>query len=300
MTQLTVAINERALAQIFGSFIEVFRFSTSSSTSGNPRFAIDVAAHFERGNFELVPPDPHNPIFTGGFFFLTDVVIKWDKLDLTATVHIPPITLGNFCLIPLPFGSGCLVHIPGVTFFDFDLSATIAIDYIVDSRVDIGIAPQVDRYWNSDDNTYKWRVTPHDAWQQVQIIDVADTVGDLIDDLISEFVDALLSFLPDWARAIIDAVLHGVANFIRALLSLPADLVDWLSNLLRFSLDPFDLIFKLLVDYFQKKLSLYELDDPITLLTKETQPVLLPAVTAPVTDLVTSVQADEFVIGVSI
>jgi hypothetical protein len=299
MTQLTLAINERALEQIFGSFIEVFRFSTNSSTSGNPRFAIDVAAHFERGDFALVPPDPHSPIFTGGFFSLTDVVIKWDKLDFTATVHIPPVTLGNFCLIPNPLG-GCILHIPGVTFFDFDLSATIAIDNIVDSRVDIAIAPQVDRYWNSDDNTYKWRVTPHDVWQQVQLIDVADTIGDLIDDLISEFVDSLLSFLPDWARAIIDAVLHGVANFIRALLSLPADLVDWLSNLLRVSLDPFDLIFQLLADYFQKKLSLYELDDPITLLSTETQPVPLPAVTAPVTDLVTCVQADEFVIGVSI
>jgi hypothetical protein len=298
MTDLTVAISKAALEQTLGDFIEIFQFEANPSTSGSPRFGLTVKCHLERGNVSLEPPSALNPIYQGGFFKLTDLVVAWDKLDFSVTVHLPKVGWGEFCLIPDPIFGGCIVKIPGASFFDVDITATIPIDNIIRSRLDLGVAPIAHRVWNSDEQTYQWLVVPQVVWQNVQPIDPGDIVGDLIDGLVTKLVNEALSFLPDWARDIVDAILHGIASFIRGLLNLPADLKSWLSNLIRFSLDPFDIILQLLENYFQNDLSFYRVNDPLALLPEETTPIKLPAVKIPIQDIALTVDAAEFVIGV--
>ena len=299
MNDLTLAVSESALERVFGDLIEIFQFDVSKSTSGSVRFAIHVKAHLERGSFSLVPPDPGNPFYTGGFFKLSDVVIAWDNLDLTVTVHIPKVGWDSFCLIPDPIFGGCILEIPGASFFDTDVSVTVPIDNIIRSRIDLGAAPLAHHVWDSDHNTWVWKIVPEIVWTNVQPLDIADTVGDLIDGIVTQLVNDALSFLPDWAKDIVDAVVHGIASFIRGLLSLPTDLVAWLDNLLRVSLDPFSLIIQVLVDHFQNDLALYTINDPLEVLKAETTPVALPSVTIPVSNLDLSVAAVEFVIGVT-
>jgi hypothetical protein len=299
MNDLTLAVSESALERVFGDLVEIFQFDVSKSTSGNPKFAVHVKAHLERGSFSLVPPDPGNPFYTGGFFKLDDVVIAWDNLDLTVTLHIPGVSTPSFCLVPNPITGGCWVEIPSVTFFDFDVSVTVPIDNIVRSRIDLGAAPLAHHVWDAGNNTWVWKIVPEIVWTNVQPLDIADTVGDLIDGIVTQIVNDALSFLPGWAIDIVDAIVHGIASFIRTLLSLPTDLVAWLDNLLRISLDPFSLIIQILVDHFQNDLALYTINDPLEVLKAETTPVILPPVTIPVSNLDLSVAAVEFVIGVT-
>jgi hypothetical protein len=299
MSDLTLAVSEAALKETVGALVEVFQFEVNPSTSGSPRFALHVKCHLERGDFALVPPDPHNPIFTGGFFKLTDLLIAWDNLDLTVTVHIPQVVTPSFCLVPNPIPFlPCIVEIPGMSFFDTDVSVTIGIDNLVKSRLGIGFAPLARRLWNNDKKTYQWLIVPQVVWQDIQPLDIADTIADLIDEIVKGLVDVALAPLPQWAKDAVNVIVGGFADLVRKLLSLPADLKDWLSNLLRVSLDPFDLILQILVNHFQNDLSLYTIDDPIQILPKDDS-LGLPPVNLPLGAIDLSVQAVEFVIEVT-
>jgi hypothetical protein len=298
MSDITLAISQSALQQAFGALVEVFEFETTSNTSGNPRFSLHVKCHLERGSFALVPPDPNNPIYTGGFIKLSDIVIAWDNLDLTITVHIPKIGWDSFCLLSLPV-VGCVITIPGASFFDTDVSVTLPIDNLVRSRIDLGTAPLAHHLLDATTGKWQWAIVPEVVWTNIQPLDIADTVGDFIDDVVAKLVDEALSFLPDWAKDVVDAIVHGIASFVRGLLSLPADLISWLDNLLRVSLNPFDLIVQILVNHFQNDLRLYSIDDPMEILPKQTSPVLLPAVTIPIGSLDTRVDAVELVVEVT-
>jgi hypothetical protein len=297
MNDMTVAISESALKEVFGALVEVFQFELNKSGSGSPRFAVHVKCHLKRGSFSLVPPDPHNPIYKGGYFNLTDVIVDWDNLDLTATVHIPKVGWGSVCIVNTPLG--CAVEIPGASFFDTDISAGIAIDDVLRSRIDLGMAPLSRHIWNGDDKTYQWLVVPQIVHQNVQPIDVPDTVADLINGLIKKLIDEAMRHLPDWAKDIVDTLVGGLANFIRVLLGVPTNLKVWLEGLLRYSLNPLDLIFQILENCFQNNLSLYTMDDPVEVLPKETSPVALPRVMMPISGMNLRVEATEFVIGVT-
>jgi hypothetical protein len=299
MSDFTLAVSEKTLRDLFGRFIEIFQFETTKSTSGDIRFGIHMRCHLERGAFSLEPPDPLSPNYKGGFFKLTDIVIRWDNLDLSLTVHIPKVTVGGFCVIPNPFG-GCLVEAPSVSFFDCDVGpVTIPIGGVVDSRISIGLALLAHRLWNSDENTFQWCVVPRSVEQNIELVNIGDTIGDLINGLIKKLVDAALSLLPDWAKDVVDALLGGIADFIRSLLNLPAELQDWLSTLLRTSLDPIDFILQTLINHFQDDIILYHINDPVEVLAKEETPVQLPAVTMPIKSLDLSVAPQEFIIGVT-
>jgi hypothetical protein len=294
MTDITVAVDQAALSEAFGALIEIFQFDFSKTTEGDVRFGIDLQCHLERGNFALHGPDPNSPIYIGGYLGLTNIVIAWDKLDFTVGLDIPGKTIPSFCIIPNPFG-GCLVSTPSVTTPSFDVSVTLPIDNIVRSQIDLGIAPVANHIQQSA-TQWEWLVVPHIVWQQIELLDIADTIGDFIDGLVKQLIDQALSFLPGWAQDILNVLVGGLANLVRDLLNLPHDLQDWLSTLLRVSLDPFDFIFQLLENHFQNKLSLYSISDPMQVLAAQTSPIALPAVYLPIPSLNLTVTADEFII----
>jgi hypothetical protein len=136
-------------------------------------------------------------------------------------------------------------------------------------------------------------------WSNLELIDIADTIGDLIDKAIDFIVDTLLGPLPDWVKDIVEAIFHGVSHFIRALLNLPVDLQNWLSTLLRTSLDLWDLLIQVIANHFQDKIVLASFDDPMEIMAQAPGPPLLPRVTAPIADLQVAFQPSELVMGVT-
>ena len=294
MTDITVAVDQAALSEAFGSLIEVFQFEYTGKTQGDLWFGLNIACHLERGAFALMGPDPHSLIYTGGYFSLTDIVIAWDRLDFTVGLHVPGKSIPSYCIIPNPFG-GCLVSTPTLTTPSFDVKVILAINDIVRSRIDVGLAPVADHIQQSAIE-WKWLVVPNIVWSVIKPLDFADTIADLIQRVVTGLVDDALNHLPQWAIDILNVLVGGLANLVRGLLGVTTDVQDWLSNVLKVSLDPLDFILAALVKHFQNKLSLYSINDPMQVLVAETSPIALPAVFLPIPSLNLTVTADEFII----
>jgi hypothetical protein len=100
----------------------------------------------------------------------------------------------------------------------------------------------------------------------VDVFDIADIIGDLLEDAVDAAIDGLLSFLPGWARDLIKAILGPVIDLIRALLDIADDIQEWVSDLLNVSFGILDFILQLIADYFAHKYPLHQIEDPFPIL----------------------------------
>jgi hypothetical protein len=108
----------------------------------------------------------------------------------------------------------------------------------------------------------------------LDIIDIADTAGDLFHNLIVEAIDDLLASLglPGWAVDFIDFVLGGIEGLIRTLLDLPDDIGEFLLDLIG-SLGIFQALIDAIAQYIG--ITLFELEDPLEIMPAN--PVPTPA-----------------------
>ena len=100
----------------------------------------------------------------------------------------------------------------------------------------------------------------------IDLIDVADTVGDLLDDAIRAAIEAL--GLPD----IIAGGLEAIVGLVREVLDIGDDIQEWLSDLLGVSLGLENIIGQALIEHFVTDDPLFELEDPYPILDKAPNP----------------------------
>ena len=143
----------------------------------------------------------------------------------------------------------------------------------------------------------KWQLYLNPGWLDIDLIDFADTVGNILDAAIDAAIDGLLGGLPGWVRGLIRAILGPIVALIRAILDLADDIQEWLSNLLGVSLGLFNTIVTLVADYFAKRYPFLEFEDPIQVLDPE---VNLIAVKVPIRDLDVLITDDEMVVTANV
>jgi hypothetical protein len=124
----------------------------------------------------------------------------------------------------------------------------------------------------------------------LDIIDLADTAGDLFQSLIVDAIDNLISGLPGWAQDLINDLLGGVEDIIRTVLGIPDDIVEWLLDMVS-NLGIFQDLADALAQYIS--LTVFEVDDPYPVLPAEG--TLIP-VELPIQYLGISVNTSEMVI----
>lgn len=109
----------------------------------------------------------------------------------------------------------------------------------------------------------------------LDIIDIADTAGDLFHNLIVNAIDNLTSGFPHWAKDLIDAVLGGVEDIIRTVLDIPDDLGERLLDIIG-DLGIFQALIDALAQYIA--ITLFELEDPYPIMPADGPliPVKLP------------------------
>lgn len=265
---LTAAVGADAFTKIFNAFMAGFKFATSGSGSYGPfSVSYDVAAHLESGSIQLT---------SSGGIELKDMVIRWDTLSLTLGFTLPNICTPSFCLVPIPF-DGCAVDVPAACVFSSppELSATIDIGGFLDSKVTVTGIPRV-FYGVGSGVTNRWQIAVEPTLPiLIDIIDLADTVGDLFNTLVTNAIDGLISGLPGWAQDLINDILGGVDDIIRTVLGIPDDIAEWLLDLVS------DLgIFQDFVDALAQYISItiFEVDDPFLALPADGTliPVMLP------------------------
>jgi hypothetical protein len=282
MPHLRVAASEQAIKKVFDKIVEKFVFEKADSKDAGPfTVAYDIKFHLKGGSIDLRPDNTVQ---------VKELDVHWDRFNLSLGLDIPGLCVGGFCLIPIPF-DGCLLFVPEFCVFegdpDVELVLVLSPFGLVISEVSI-TGSLATRYhvntdrpadmdqWEAQDadpelyNTWQLFLNPQTV--DFDIVDVADTVGDLLDEAIEAAVDILLGPLPDVIKDLVEAVLGSLVDVIRAILDIGDDLQEWLMDLLDVTLGVVNIIVLFITKYFAEENPLYELEDPYPLLKKAPNP----------------------------
>lgn len=306
MADVELALSEEVANRLFQQLRD--KFSASHSDSG--RFgsftaAYSVGAKLKNGRIEFQ---------SNGTVLIKELDIVYDPLKLTIGIDIPSVTIGGFCIIPGPFG--CFLRAPRKTFFggNPDVSLPIDLSGIVTTEISGSCNAQFRHLVNpgaggltpwqahAAGKSNEWQLFMDPGYIDIDLIDIADSVGNLVDKLIDAFVNKLLGFLPGWARDLVSKILGSLSDLIRTILDIGDDIQEWLSNLLGVSLGLFDFIVQMVLEYFANKTPLFAFTDPYPLLPAEQGPtpsLPLVAVLMPVLTPSVSINDNELAISAS-
>lgn len=280
MAHLTIAASENTFKALFAAIRDNFHFARADSADFGPFTAsYTLEAHLEGGNVDLRADNTVQ---------IKELDIKWDKLDLTIGIDIPEICIGGFCIIPNPFG-GCILRAPRICLFsaDPDISLTLPLGGLLTSEISVTgslltkyatnpARPSGMNDWDAQDASPSlanhWQLFLDPQFLDVDIFDIADIVGDLLENAMNAAIDNLLGFLPGWARALIRAILGPIIDLIRGILDIADDIQEWLSDLLNVSFGILDFILQLIADYFANQYPLHQIEDPYPIMEATNNP----------------------------
>ncbi len=301
MSHLTVALSEAAGQRMFDAVRDGINVSHSDGGSFGPFTAnYSVAFHLEGGTLDFR---------SDGSVQIRELDIKWDTLSLTIGINIPEICVGGFCIIGIPF-DGCAVRAPRLCAFSGNPDIVVPLDLsgLLTSEVSFRAAPVLKHFRDparppTMDYIAAQAAGIPDKWQlfidpitvDIDVFDFADIVGDLLEDAVDAAIDGLLGFLPGWARDLIRALMGPVIDLVRAILDIPDDIDEWLSDLLGVSLGLLDFVATVVGDYFAAQTPLFEIEDPLEVLPGDPTVPLIP-VKIPIEKLAVTVSDTELVL----
>jgi hypothetical protein len=301
MSHLTAAASEDAFRELFGAVRDAFTFSDSNSASfAGFTAGYSVAAHLEDGTVDLRPD---------GTVSIKELDVKWDVLQASIGFDIPEICVGGWCIIPnpLPFGPDCLLEFPKICLFSANPDIGISLDLsgIVTTEISVTAGFKTNYFIDpgrtstmSDldaedaDVPNKWQVFLDPKTVDLDLFDIADIVGDLLEQAVTGAIDALIPG-PSWVKSLILAILGPIIDLIRAILDLPDDIAEWFSDLLGVSLGLLNTLLTFVADYFAAQTPILEFEDPFPILPA--QGGLIP-VKIPIENFTITVTDDEMVL----
>ncbi len=313
MSDLTIAASERTFRELFAILRDGFSFAKSDSANfAGFSASYAVAAHLEGGTVDLHDDNTVS---------ISELDIKWDTLEAGIGFDIPEVCIGGFCIIPNPFG-GCLVRAPRLCAFsanpdigitlplsgitsEVSATASLVAKYRVDPARTSGMSDlEVEERTPAIPNL--WQIFLDPKTLDLDPLDLADTVGDLLEAAVTEAIRDLLGPLPGWAKDLVLAILGPIIDLVRAILDLPDDVGEWLSDLLGVSLGLLNSIAQFLADYFAAKNPIHAFEDPLPILEEQVITLLTGAslrlipVKIPVRDLTVRVNTDEMILEANV
>lgn len=307
MQGIQLVISQKVTEALFNQVRDNFAVSHSDSGDFGPfsaSYSTGIKLHNGKIDFQ-----------NNGTVLIKELDIVYDPLILTFGIDIPERTVGGFCIIPKPWG-GCFLRAPKKTFFSGnpDISIPLDLSGIITTEISASCSAKMKHYDDpSNTGLTPWQAQASgkpDQWQlflepgyiDIDLIDIADTVGNLIDKMVEAAVDQLLGFLPSWARSLIKAMLGSFSALIRNLLDIGDDIQEWLSNMLGVSLGLFNFAVKSVLEYLADKNAIFEFNDPYPMLPAAPGPgragVLVP-VLVPVQSPDITVNDKEMIISAS-
>lgn len=271
MANLTIAVSENAFARSLDLLKSNCRLQSSDSTTAGPLIlGYNVDAGFENGTVDLG---------ADGQVHVRELDWKWNSLAVSVGLDIPTVCTPRIC-VTLPFiGRRCT---PSWCFFTGvpDVSVTLDIAPFVRQEISFSGSLAVRRFDVSappPPPPFPWMKVMEDpdtdAWQiflvpgapiDIDLFDISDIVGDLLENAL---VNAVTALLPGGAlRSIVLAIIGSVVDVIRAILDFPDDFGEWLSDQLNFNFDLLGLIAQFVVDVFGTFNALYSIADPYPVL----------------------------------
>lgn len=298
MSDFTVAASEETFRELFETVRDNIAESTSGSADLGPfSVAWNIGFRLEGGTVDL---QSDNSVL------VSELDVVYDPVQLTFGIDIPEICIGGFCIIPSPFG--CILRAPRICVFsaDPDISLPINLSGLIESEIS-GAFRVNTRYFVDPGRTSsmtnqdaedagvpnKWQFLLDPIWLDIDPLDVADTVGNVLDQAIENAVDGLLGWLPGWAKDLIKAILGPVVDLVRGILDIADDIDEWLSNLLGVSIGILDFVSTVVADYFANRYPIFEVEDPYPILDYDG--ALIP-VKVPLLGMTVKVDDDEMIL----
>jgi hypothetical protein len=308
MADLTIAVSERAFRTSLDLLRRNFRIAAADNTSAGPlRAGYSLRAHLEGGTVDIRPD---------GSVRLSELDLRWDQLRLSLGLDIPEICVGGGCInLPWPIPDLCL---PRWCLFDRDPDVSINIDLAPFVAQEISLtAALATRHWDPaqavpqpacdtlrgllvDNGVIPALPTDRKQWHvhlvpgpvDIDLFDFPDIVGNLIENALTSAVSALVP--GGWVRDLLLAIVGGIADLIRAVLDIPDDIEEWLSDLFNVSFGLLDMLIQAVTSFFAHCVPIYRIDDPFTLLAAEPGRV---AVLVPIKALGVSANDDELILS---
>ncbi len=272
MAHMTVAASEKAFQLVFERARDSFAISKSDSGSWGP-FTASYSAGVKLAGGEV-------DLQADGTVRIKELDIVYDPLSLNLGINIPEVVIGGFCIFWVPI-KGCVVRAPRWTLFSAnpDISIPLDLSGLIQSEVSGSfkiltknevdpnrLATMTDLDAEDAGVPDKWNIYLDPVWMDIDLIDIADTVGNILDAAIENAVDNLLGWLPGWAKDAIEWILGSIVDLVRAALDLVDDIDEWLSNLLGVSFGLFDFVLTMVADYFASKFPIFGIEDPYPIL----------------------------------
>jgi len=279
MAHLTLAANEKTFIKLFERVRDAFEFKKADSVDlGAFTAGYDIKAHLEGGSVDLRADNTVS---------LKELDVKWDTLDAWFGVDIPEICIGGFCIIPTPWG--CALRAPKKGFFSDDPDIKLELDLggIITTEISFTgtlyfqyFVDPARQAWMNDWDAADQNPSVANRWQllidpqtiDLDLFDIPDMVGDLLQDAADTLVDKLLSWLPGWAKSIVKGILGAAIDLVRDILDIPDDIQEWLSDILNVSFGIGDLILTAVADWYAKDHPLFEIEDPYSIMDKTDNP----------------------------
>jgi len=295
---LTAALSSGAFEKIYTAVVKGFHFSKSGTGNFGPfSVSYEVAAHLEGGSFEMRDD---------GTIVIKELDVKWDKLKLSIGIDIPKFCVGgnDVCVLPpwpscdVPLvGCGKCVTLPSFCFFEDRPDITIPIDLSGLITSEVSFSARLETFYGVGSGVpNRWQIVAVPTLPlDLDIIDIADTVGDLFKNLVQDAIDDLLKSAgaPDWAIDLINGILGGIDNIIQVILDIPDDIGEWLIDMIS-QIGIFKSLLNDLYDYIAVKIpAALEIEDPFQVLEKDG--ILIP-VKIPIEFIGVNVNSHEIVI----
>jgi hypothetical protein len=303
MANIDIAISHTAVKKMAKIQIDNFHVIKSGSTTGNFKATYNVGVKLHGGELELRDsPDEIK---------ISELDIVYDPLDIVLDIDIPEICVGGFCIVP-KLNGGCHVTAPKLCLFSdkSDIKISLNLKGLIESEIS-GVFTTVISYFTNplakDMNPYqayaadvldKWRLYLKAKWVDIDIIDISDTIGNILDKIVDDFINTVFAGLPDWAKDVLSWLLHGINDIIRDILDIGDDMDEWVSDLLGKSFGLFDLIIEKVANHLFSKNPLFEIDSPYAIVKGELpikQPVLLS-----IKGVTSDILKDELVLSIDI
>lgn len=295
MSNITLAFSENAVKELFKTVRDSIHIVKSGGSTGTFSATYNAGIRLTGGIIDLKgSPDEIK---------INELDVVYDPLSVNLAVNIPEIKIGGFCIIPNPFG-GCILRAPEIKLFSAnpDINIPINLSGLIESEISGGFGLKVkyfDNPANASMNVYqahqtnladKWRFHLDPRWIDLDIIDISDTVGNILDSIVNTFINGVFGGLPGWAKDILNYLLGGLVDIVRGILDIGDDIDEWLSDLLGTSFGLFDFITNTVSDYFANKYPLYELENPYPILPGN------PAVLAAITNFAVDINDTEIIL----
>jgi hypothetical protein len=246
---MTAAVSENAFQKIFKVIRDTGKFKINVAPQTLTVLGVTGSAS---ANIEFHLANGSVAFQSDGTIKIDELDIKWDKLDVTLGLDIPQICFE--VPVPVPYPPFLEMVTLGCLFDDNpDLSFTLHLPTGFTSEISANAGIKT-YYGLGTPNEWLVYITPSRV--DLDIIDIADTVGDILDTALNAAINAL--GLPSWAGSVVDSIV----DLVRGLLDIPDDIGEWLQNLIFDTLGVESTIESFIAIWLADSMPIFTLEDP--------------------------------------